>query len=152
MSYQKIFNFIQVNDSIATAGQPSVEQLKSLAGAGYQSVINLATYDKRYSLEDEAGTVAELGMAYHHIPVDWEAPQEADFIEFERVMLALPAGKTLIHCAANYRVTAFYGLFALKHLGWSEGQLDELRAQIWAGSEFPIWEEFVAKMKLTISP
>ena len=151
MAYKQIFNFIQIDETTATAGQPTEEQLESLAAAGYKTVINLATLDPRYSLADEGRSSQSLGMIYHHIPVIWEAPTEADFAAFEKVMLALPAGKTLVHCYANYRVTAFYGLFALKHLGWSEQQLDELRSQIWAGSDFPIWEKFVADMKQTIT-
>ena len=58
-------------------------------------------------------------MAYHHIPVEWEQPQASDFVAFETIMSQLPASKTLIHCAANYRVTAFYSLYAMKHQGWS---------------------------------
>jgi cell division protein FtsI/penicillin-binding protein 2 len=56
--------------------------------------------------------------------VDWEAPKLSDFEAFESVMQELPFGKTLVHCAANFRVTAFYSLYALKHLGWSEAQAD----------------------------
>ena len=50
-------------------------------------------------------------MTYHHIPVVWDDPHESDFDAFERVMQALPEGKTLIHCAANFRATAFYSLY-----------------------------------------
>jgi hypothetical protein len=62
-------------------------------------------------------------------------------------MQTLPEGKTLLHCAANYRVTAFYALYALRHLGWSEAQADEFRASIWQGSNYPIWEAFYSRMK-----
>jgi protein tyrosine phosphatase (PTP) superfamily phosphohydrolase (DUF442 family) len=90
-------------------------------------------------------------MTYHHIPVDWNNPQESDFEKFERVMQTLPEGKTLIHCAANFRVTAFYALYALKHLGWSETQAEEFRASIWEGSDYPIWEEFIGRMKAQLN-
>ena len=55
--------------------------------------------------------------------------------------------KILIHCAANFRVTAFYSLYAMQHLGWTEAQADEFRASIWAGSDYPIWEKFISEMK-----
>ena len=50
----------------------------------------------------------------------------------KRSCTQLPASKTLIHCAANFRVTAFYSLYAMKHLGWSEAQAAEFRASVWA--------------------
>ena len=143
MDTTQIYNAIQLTDDILTAGQPSEAQLRALAAAGYTTVINLATINPRYSLPDEGGLVDALGMAYHHIPVEWDAPTAADFAAFASVMAGLPAGKILIHCAANYRVTAFYGLYALKHLGWNREQFAALRAHIWAGSDYPIWEQFI---------
>jgi protein tyrosine phosphatase (PTP) superfamily phosphohydrolase (DUF442 family) len=144
---EEIYNCIKVNEEIFTAGQPTAEQLLSLAGEGFVTVINLATYDPDYSLADEEGLVRSLDIIYHHIPVDWDAPQENDYYEFERLMVQLPEGKTLIHCAANYRVTAFYGLYAQKHLGWSAAQADEFRAQIWTGGNYPVWEKYIREMR-----
>jgi protein tyrosine phosphatase (PTP) superfamily phosphohydrolase (DUF442 family) len=116
-----------------------------------QTVINLATYNPGHSLEDEAGLVSSLGMTYHHIPVVWDNPTLSDFEAFESVVKELPAqGKTLIHCAANFRVTAIYALYALKHLGWSEAQADTFRASVWQGSHYPIWEKFIADLKAQI--
>ena len=90
-------------------------------------------------------------MLYHHIPVDWDNPTASDFSAFEAVMQALPAGKTFIHCAANFRVTAFYSLYAQKHLGWSKAQADEFRSSVWQGSDYPIWEVFIDSMKKQIA-
>ena len=148
MSTQEIYNYRKVNDRLITGGQPQEEQLRAAAEEGYTTVINLATHNPPYSLPDEGGLVQSLGIVYHHIPVEWNNPLESDFEKFEQVMQTLPAEeKTLIHCAANFRVTAFYALYALKHLGWSEEQADEFRASIWQGSDYPIWEEFIARMR-----
>jgi len=147
MSTQIIYNYRKVNDQLITGGQPTEEQIRSAAAEGFRAVINLATINPRYSLEDEEGLVRSLGMTYYHIPVDWENPLASDFETFEKLMQALPEGKMLLHCAANYRVTAFYALYALKHLRWSEAQADEFRASIWQGSNYPIWEAFYTRMK-----
>ena len=112
--------------------------------------VNLATINPRYSLPDEPGLVRALGMAYYHIPVDWAGPTEDDFEAFEALMQALPPGKTLVHCAANFRVTAFYSLYALKHLGWSAAQADAFRASVWQGSDYPVWESFIARLQARI--
>ena len=151
MSTSEIYNYRKVDDRLITGGQPTAEQLQSAAAEGLQTVVNLATYQPGHSLEDEAGLVRGLGMEYYHIPVAWDNPKESDFIEFESVMQQIGNRKTLVHCAANFRVTAFYSLFARKHLGWSEQQADDFRLSVWSGSSYPIWEEFIYKMKKGIS-
>jgi protein tyrosine phosphatase (PTP) superfamily phosphohydrolase (DUF442 family) len=150
MSTQDIRNYRKVDDQLITGGQPTEQQLRDAADEGVRTVVNLALLDPRYALEDEAGLVRSLGMTYHHIPVEWENPLPSDFAAFEQAMQTLPGGTTLIHCAANFRVTAFYSLYALKHLGWSEAQADQFRASIWQGSDYPIWEAFIADMKARI--
>ena len=147
MSTADIYNYRKVNDQISTGGQPTEEQLRAAAAEGFTTVINLATIDPDRSLADEGGLVRSLGMTYHHIPVAWGDPQESDWTAFEAAMQANLADKTLIHCAANFRVTAFYSLYAMKHLGWTETQADEFRASIWSGSDYPIWEKFIGEMK-----
>lgn len=150
MSASDIFNFIRVDDSVSTAGQPTAGQLQDAAAEGYTAVINLVPSNPPHTLPDEAGLVAELGMAYHYIPVNWGEPTAADFAAFERALgalLATPGERVLIHCAANFRVTAFYALYAQKHLGWSEAQAEALRARIWAGSDYPQWEQFIARRR-----
>jgi protein tyrosine phosphatase (PTP) superfamily phosphohydrolase (DUF442 family) len=151
MATQDIYNFIQLNETLSTGGQPTEDQIRSAAVEGFTTVINLATFDPGRSLEDEAGLVQSLGMLYYAIPVVWSNPQNSDFAAFEKVMQQLPTGKTLLHCAANFRVTAFYSLYALKHLGWSQAQAEAFRAQIWEGSEDPVWEQFISSLTKLIS-
>jgi uncharacterized protein (TIGR01244 family) len=147
VSTQEIYNYKKVNEGLSTGGQPTEEQLQAAAREGFQAVINLATFDPQHSLPDEAGLVRSLGMAYFHIPVAWGNPQEADFAAFENAMAQAAGQKTLIHCAANFRVTAFYSLYATKHLSWTEAQADQFRASIWQGSNYPVWEQFIQRIK-----
>jgi protein tyrosine phosphatase (PTP) superfamily phosphohydrolase (DUF442 family) len=145
MGTQAIYNYRKVDERNATGGQPTEDQLKAAAAEGYETVINLATIDARYSLKDEGASAAALGMKYHHIPVPWDSPSEADFAAFEKAMQSAGEGKTLVHCAANFRATAFYSLYAMKHLGWSRTRAEEFRASIWRGSDFPVWEDFIRR-------
>ncbi|MCA9867024.1 MAG: protein tyrosine phosphatase family protein [Anaerolineae bacterium] len=140
-----MFNYVKVNDRLSTAGQPTEDQLRALAADGFTAIINLAPVNPPYTPADEAGLVQSLGMAYHYIPVQWNNPTDADFAAFEAAMQATAGDTLLIHCAANFRVTAFYSLYARKHLGWTKEQGEAFRAQIWAGSDYPIWEEFIAR-------
>ena len=151
MSTQDIRNFQKVDDHIITGGQPTEEQLRAAAAEGIQVVINLATLDPRYALADEAGLVRSLGMEYHHIPVEWERPTESDFEAFARQLKQAGQTKVLIHCAANYRVTAFFSLYAMQDLGWSEEQADKFMALVWQRDEYPVWEAFIRRMKTRIA-
>ena len=147
MPSSEIYQFVRVSDSLITSGQPTAEQLTALAAEGYAMVINLAPHDPTRSLPDEAGLVRSLGMTYAHIPVDWDHPTVADFAAFEQTMQERSDRKALIHCVANYRATAFFSLYAQKHLGWSRAQADAFRAVIWQGSDYPIWRTFIAQLQ-----
>ena len=150
MSTEAIYNYLKVNDQLTTGGQPTEEQLRAAAAEGFDTVINLATFSPGHSLEDEAGLVQSLGLAYVHIPVEWQNPQASDFEAFDQAMQQAEPGKVLLHCAANFRATAFYSLYALKHLGWTEAQAEAFRAQIWVGSHYPVWEQFIERVQAGI--
>lgn len=136
MSIADIYNQIRVDDRIATAGQPSADQLQDARAEGFEAVINLAPLDPtKGALPDEAGLVESLGMDYFHIPVDWLAPQRDDFNRFREIMDALQGRRILIHCVANFRVTAFYSRWAMRAEGWSRQHADELVARIWDQSD-----------------
>ena len=147
MSTEEIFNYVKVDEHISTAGQPTEDQLRDAAAEGFTAVINLAPVNPPYTPADEAGLARELGPTYIYIPVAWNNPTDADFAAFEQAMSATAGRRTLIHCAANFRVTAFYTLYAHKHLGWSAAQAEALRDRIWAGSDYPVWEAFVARKR-----
>jgi uncharacterized protein (TIGR01244 family) len=148
LSIDEIYNVREVDDRLLTSGQPTEEQLRAAAAAGIDTVVNLAPHDADNALPDESGLVHALGMTYHHLPVVFANPTEGDFAAFEQVMAELPPdSRTLVHCAANFRVSAFYGLYAIKHLGWSVEQAEAFRAPIWDGSDYPVWEAFISRMQ-----
>lgn len=144
-AYTQIKNFRAVDAALVTAGQPSVAQLESLAAAGFSAVINLALHDQpRYSLPDEPGTVAGLGMKYTHIPVQFETPTEADLLVFFAAMEANEGRKLLVHCAANMRVTAFLGLYWRIRQGWPEERAFQLMRGVWQPND--VWSAFISGM------
>lgn len=88
---------------MATAGQPTAEQLQAAGEAGAEVVIDL-----RDPMEprpfDEAGTVRELGMEYINAPVN---PGALDDATMEAVLTAIRANaerKVVLHCASANRV------------------------------------------------
>lgn len=151
MSVSEIYNFIQIDPSIGTAGQPTEAQFAALAEAGYEAVVNLAPDGLDTSLPDEAGLVRALGMEYHHIPVPWTAPHRDQLDQFAALMDRLAERRVLVHCQGNYRVTAFYALYAGARLGWSTDQADALIDRIWTshpGFEMDeTWRGFIAEAR-----
>ena len=106
-----INNFIAVSDDIATAGQPTAEELPLIAAAGFQAVINLAMPDSDGALGDEGDAVRSLHMGYAHIPVAWETPSIADVEKFFAAMEKHQGQKIFVHCAANKRTAVFVFLY-----------------------------------------
>jgi protein tyrosine phosphatase (PTP) superfamily phosphohydrolase (DUF442 family) len=126
-----IRNFVAISDELATAGQPTEEQLRQLKDYGFQVVVNLGLLDPRYCLPDEAGTVATLGMVYRHIPVNFQQPTLADYEAFRAAMLASHGQKVFVHCAMNFRVSCFTAVFGEEQLGWSRQDADAHVRRLW---------------------
>lgn len=141
MPIEDIKNFVSVSPQLSTAGQPSEQQVEELARAGFDVVVNLGLLDPRYCLSDEAGLVRALGMAYHHVPVDFKAPQFEDLRKFFDVMDSSRDKKVFVHCAANFRVSSFVALYGQARLGWSVDQANAHIKRLWDLND--TWKEFV---------
>lgn len=127
---EDILNFYQSTDRIATAGQPSAEQFREIADAGYAAVINIAMHDSDGAIPEEGNIVASLGMDYVHIPVPFDAPSARHVKRFFGAMKTLEGEKVFVHCALNMRVSAFM----YKYLTLVEGRApDESESPILAG-------------------
>ena len=113
-----IRNFRRIDDRIATGGQPTEAQLRDIAAAGFQSVINLALTTSTDALADEPANVRALGLVHLHIPVDFEAPTAEDYDRFAAAMQAWRGRDVFVHCAANYRVSVFIAIYRVTVLGW----------------------------------
>jgi protein tyrosine phosphatase (PTP) superfamily phosphohydrolase (DUF442 family) len=136
-----IYNFHKVSDLLACAGQPREGQLASLADEGYEVVINLGLTDGRYALKDEAASVKALGMEYYHVPVIFDSPQIEDLLSFITLMKNNADKKTFVHCAANYRASAFTGLYLFATGKLNEDEMEDFIEEIWRPE--PIWQLFI---------
>jgi len=137
-----IRDYVRVSEMLSTGGQPTVEQLRSLAGEGFVAVVNLGLLDPAYCLADEAGLVASLAMEYYPIPVKFDDPREEQFLAFAAVMDRLAGRKTFAHCAANKRVSCFVALYKEAREGWSAERGDAFVRRVWEPDT--VWSTFVA--------
>ena len=144
MGIEGSFNFRKISEDVTTSGVVGAERLSGLGDEGYAVVINLLPDDSEWAVEDEAGIVRGQGIEYVYIPVTWNDPTEADLAAFTEAM-DNANGKVHVHCAANFRVTAFYGIYAQNHLGWSAEQATELISGVWNPADHDPWEDFIAQ-------
>jgi protein tyrosine phosphatase (PTP) superfamily phosphohydrolase (DUF442 family) len=149
MQLNEIRAFLIVDHLVATAGQPAEDQLELIAQNGYEVIINLGLMDKRYCLEDEASTVASLGMKYVHIPVDFAKPLQTDFDKFVNTMTEFKDKKILVHCAANYRASCFLGAYYFTIGVWNHRQAIDFIERVWKPD--PTWQDFLNKQTASTS-
>lgn len=143
MNTELIFNYTPVNSRLCTAGLLNAEQLAMLGEHGYQVVINLLPLETDYAIQEEADIIKAQGLNYIYIPVDFSSPQHADYEQFAQALQTNKQQKIMAHCAANYRVSAFYALYAVQYLGWNQQQALQFIADRWDLSEYPVWQSFV---------
>lgn len=144
MSIEDSYNFRRIRDNLTTSGLVSVVQLNELQREGYDAVINLLPDTYEHAVADEARIVQDQGLDYVYIPVDFDAPTHADFEAFADALDARPGQNIHVHCAANYRVSAFYSLYALRNGLCTEDEANEIVREIWNPADFPTWMEFIA--------
>ena len=131
-----------------TSGFLTAPDLAVLAALGTRTVINLALADHPRALVDEAEQLAELGIAYHHIPVPFDAPGEDHFALF-CAALDQAERSVHVHCIFNWRVSAFFCRYHQSLGGMAQDKARALMAVQWdpAGHDHPdapAWARFIA--------
>ena len=140
-SLSAIYNFRAIGDKLGTAGQPTESQFGEIRNAGFEAVINLALPTSDNAIANEGSVVTGLGMAYVHIPVNFNAPTSQDFKAFCRVLDAFEGQRVFVHCAANMRVSAFMFLHRVLHQRVPRAEAERDLHAIWQPDE--VWNRFI---------
>lgn len=139
-----IQSYYQINDFLATSGQPTPQEFSQIAEAGYQVIINLATSKSTNALDNEGIIVTDLGMVYVQIPVVWDDPKLADVEIFFKVMHSFAGKKVWVHCAKNMRVSCFIYFWQKHVLNLSEEQARYPMNQIW--QPIGVWQQLIEQV------
>lgn len=137
----EILNWRRWDDRVTLSGQPTEVQLSQIKDLGVSHIVNLGPHTNKGALDDEAGSVAQLGMAYVYIPVDFEEPTEEDYVAFCKTLDALKNEQIHVHCIYNARVSAFFYRYAKSGMGGTEANALELMEGIWRPGG--VWAKFV---------
>jgi uncharacterized protein (TIGR01244 family) len=124
-----------LNESLATAAQPSEQAFSKVAAAGFRSVLNLRTAAEGVDIEKERVWVERSGMRYLHIPVVSSAPRSEQADEFIRAVREKSLYPMLIHCSSANRVGAFMMIYRVVEQGWSEKKALEEAVKIGLSSD-----------------
>ena len=146
MGVDQAYNFRQVNEKVATAGRVEPEQLAQLGDEGFELVINLMPDSSKYAVAGEQQIVEGQGIDYRYLPVDFAAPTLADYQQFRQFMQAAGERKLLVHCAANYRVSAFYSRYAIETGKWSAAEANQFMLSVWQPEEHPPWPQWLEEV------
>ena len=138
-----IYNYQFLNENLSTSGMPTAEQMKEVAEAGTQVVINLAPAIVKDALPNEDSLVKSLGMEYVHIPVEWNKPTKQNLEDFFAAMDEHQGEKVLVHCQANYRASSFVMLYRVLKLGWKKEEAIPVMEKMWNPEDFPVWQNFI---------
>ena len=145
---KNIRDYYPINDCLVTSGQPTSQEFASIAQAGYQIVINLATSSSTNALPNEGVIVTDLGMVYVHIPVVWDRPELKDLEMFFRVMHAFSQQKVWVHCAKNMRVSCFIYLWQKYGLKLPEDRAKYPMSQIWQPTG--VWQKLIERAETSL--
>jgi len=147
MGVDKAYNYRLVDQKLATAGRVEPDQLAQLGSEGFEVVISLLPESSEYAVAGERQLVEGQGIEYRYLPVDFAAPTVADYRQFRQLMQEAGGRKLLIHCAANYRVSAFYSRFAIETGRWTEAEADQFMLSVWQPDEYPPWPWWLQQIK-----
>lgn len=133
----------RLSPQVTTSGRLEPHDPARLGAIGVRHVVNLALDDHPEALDGEADLLAQAGIAYDHIPIPFDAPEEAHYRAFAAALDAAN-GPVHVHCIMNWRVSAlFYRLNrergmpedaarALMQKQWDPLASDDPRAEPWA--------------------
>ena len=145
---QTIRNFQVVDDRLSSSGQIAYDQIPLLADEGFDVVVNLAIADEERNGR-EGFLVAQQGLTYVHIPVDWQRPTLDDVALFFDVMKANADRKVYVHCFANMRASAFVYLYRSLVEGVPEAEARATMNAVWDPNEVAPWGDLIRRARET---
>jgi len=144
---ESIFNYVKISDDLSSSGQIPYDQMKDVADAGFDMVINLATVNEAGNAL-EGFLVAEQGVTYLNIPVSWPEPAMSDLELFFDIMKVSEGRKVYVHCAANMRASVFVYLYRTLVAGEEEALAREDMEKVWDPSGSAQWAALIESAQM----
>jgi protein tyrosine phosphatase (PTP) superfamily phosphohydrolase (DUF442 family) len=136
----------RLSERLTTSGALQEHDPARLAEIGVKRVIYLAMADHPEALPDAGGAFAAQGIRYTHIPIPFDAPEEAHYKAFAA---AIEGNEPVhVHCIMNWRVSAFCYRYNRDACGMPEAEARALMEQQWSPEtnghpDAPKWAELI---------
>lgn len=136
-------NFQQNNTFMYSSGLPNKRHFTQLKILGVKTIVDLIPGDR----QQEAAMVDELGLQYHNIAVDWEAPKLSDFEQYVAIMQSPQENQTnvLTHCKLNWRGAVFTYLYRVTQLNEPKSQAQKDLMNVWRPNQ--TWQKFIDEVE-----
>ncbi len=141
MNLNCIPGYHPIHTGLASSGQPTPAQFETIARAGFQVIINLAMPDSDRAFPWQANWVHELGMTQVQIPVPYDQPQYVHLHGFTALMQVHEERAVWVHCALNWRASAFLYLDARIRLHLGRKQAAKRMLPGWQPDR--LWQAFI---------
>lgn len=151
MSLESCYNYKKVSSKITTSGIVPKNVLQLMANDGYEVVINLLPENHKKSVPEEKEIIEAQDIYYVNIPVEFNTPKQEDLEKFIIEIKKNIGKKVHIHCAANWRVSVFYGVYAFHNGLWNKEEANQFILSIWNPAEHPAWSTFLNHFGLGLS-
>jgi len=138
----------RLSERLTTSGKLEQADPARLAGISVRHVIYLAMADNPEALPDADGAFAAQGIDYTHIPVPFDAPEEAHYEAFAKAVEAAD-GPVHVHCILNWRASAFCYRYNRDTAEMPEAEARALMERQWSPEtneheDAPTWAAFIA--------
>jgi protein tyrosine phosphatase (PTP) superfamily phosphohydrolase (DUF442 family) len=140
----------RLSERVTTSGALQDHDPARLAEIGVRHVVYLAMADHPEALPDAEAAFAAQGIRYTHIPIPFNAPEEAHYRAFAT---ALDSDDPVhVHCIMNWRVSALCYRYNRDACGMPEAEARALMEQQWSPEtndhpDAPKWAAFVAERR-----
>lgn len=136
-----VMNYHRIDDRLVTGGHLVGDGLDELKAQGVKVVIDLRDSPPK----GEKEKLAEQGIQWINIPVEWDDPESVDFERFSEAMQAHEDDHILVQCGANYRASAMTYLYRVVVEQVDESVAGEDLYAVWNPSEeSEQWTEYMA--------
>ncbi|MCW1404032.1 sulfur transferase domain-containing protein [Novosphingobium sp. MW5] len=134
---------------VTTSGHLEAEDFDALAALGVRHIVNLAMGSHPQVLPDAAERWAARGIAYTHIPVPFDAPEETHYAAF-CAAIESAARPLHVHCIMNWRVSAMFYRWHRDVAGMSEDEARAIMNRQWEPqtNDYPgaqAWARFITR-------
>jgi protein tyrosine phosphatase (PTP) superfamily phosphohydrolase (DUF442 family) len=139
-----VMNYHRIDERLVTGGHIIDDGLAALKAEGVTVVIDLR--DKPPRGQEE--TLAEQGIEWINVPIEWNDPETIDFERFKKAMQAHQGDHVLVQCQANYRASAMTYLYRVVVEQVDENTATEDLYAVWTPSEEnQRWSDYIAEIK-----